>query len=611
MTPPAFERAADLDRLTQRLGRERAARQEAERIAEASIRDLYDRQNALVLLRSIAYAANEATSVDEAMQAALNLVCRYVGWPCGHVFFVDDEGGLVSSSIWHDDGTGFDAIRRQTEATAFAAGVGLPGEVLLGGESIWIENVRTHDNFPRARGVVDVGVGAAFGMPVVVGSSVRAVLEFFHRRVFAPNPELLGLMEQVGALLGRVIEREESSAALRRSNARLEQALSDLRSAQQAVIQQERLRALGQMASGIAHDFNNALVPIVGFTELILKSPKFAIDTNTRESLGYVLTAARDAAAVVSRLREFYRVRAKADVLTNVALGALARQVVELTRPRWYNEALARGVRIAVETDLSDIPPILGHEPELREAITNLMLNAIDALTDGGTITLRTTAAADQVTLALVDTGIGMSEETLSRCLDPFFTTKGDKGSGLGLGMVYGIVQRHQARLNIDSTLGQGTTISMIFAAAETERPEPPADIAEPTARKLHIVVVDDKPIVRTLLLQMLAAEGHEAEAFESGVDAMARLESSSFDVVITDRAMPAMSGDEIAMRVKQLPRPIPVVMVTGFGAMMESAGERPLGVDAIVPKPVSADALRDALAEVTRPTRRDAGSGI
>jgi CheY-like chemotaxis protein len=297
-------------------------------------------------------------------------------------------------------------------------------------------------------------------------------------------------------------------------------------------------------------------------------------------------------------------------VFTNVALGTVARQVVELTRPRWFNEALARGVRIAVETDLPETPAILGHEPELREAITNLMLNAIDALPDGGTITLRTTAAAGQVTFSLVDTGIGMSEDTLSRCLDPFFTTKGDKGSGLGLGMVYGIVQRHQARLNIESTPGHGTTMSMIFAAAEQDSPEPSAETAEPAARKLRIIVVDDKLIVRTLLVQMLAAEGHEAEAFESGFDAMARLESGTFDVVITDRAMPAMSGDEIAMRVKQLPRPIPVVMVTGFGAMMESAGERPIGVDAIVSKPVSADALRDVLAEVTRPIRRDAGSG-
>jgi signal transduction histidine kinase/ActR/RegA family two-component response regulator len=556
-----------------------------------------------VLLRTIAYAANEANSVNDAMQAALDLVCRYAGWPTGHVFFVDDERRLVSSSIWHDDGSGFEVIRRRTEAIEFAAGIGLPGEVYLKGEPIWIEDVRAYGNFLRARGVADVGVGSAFGMPVVVGSDVRAVLEFFHRRVFAPDPNLLEVMTQVGALLGRVIEREDGQAALRQSHSRLAQALNELQSAQQAVIQQERLRALGQMASGIAHDFNNALMPIVGYVELMLGMPKFADDPDAADFLGNVLIAARDAAAVVSRLKEFYRARTEGDVFTSVQLDAIAGQVVDLTKPRWFNQALARGVRIAVETDFEEVLPIRGHEPELREAVTNLVLNAIDAMPDGGTITLRTRSTAGQVMLSVADTGVGMSEDVRRQCLDPFFTTKGEKGTGLGLGMVYGIVQRHRATLDVESDVGRGTMFTMTFPASEDERPAARSiDPARPTS-VLRVLVAEDKPTVRRMMVALLAADGHHAEAVANGIEALARLQQGTSDVVVTDRAMPMMAGDELARRVKELSRPLPVIMATGFGVMMHAAGEHPAGVDAIIAKPVSQQALRDALARVTQAT--------
>jgi signal transduction histidine kinase len=275
-------------------------------------------------------------------------------------------------------------------------------------------------------------------------------------------------MGQVGAMLGRVIEREQAESELLEANNRLSRALYDLREAQDRVVQQERLRALGQMASGIAHDFNNALHPIVGYAELLLQNPVLAEAPSAARCLRNILTSATDAGAVVGRLREFYRTRADGeDSAAPVDLGAVVRQVVELTRPRWYSEALAGGVRITVNTEIAATPRILGDAPQLREAVINLVLNAVDSMPHSGTIVLRTRAEQGRVVLDVSDTGVGMTEDVRRHCLEPFFTTKGQRGSGLGLGMVYGIVQRHEGTLDITSSPGLGTTMTLTFPALQ------------------------------------------------------------------------------------------------------------------------------------------------
>lgn len=271
--------------------------------------------------------------------------------------------------------------------------------MLVTGGPVWIEDVTTYPSSPRARGAVDIGVRAAFGVPVLVGADVEAVLEFFHVQPAPRDANLLELVEQVGTVLGRVIERERAKAALRETNLRLEETLRELQSAQEQVVQQERLRALGQMASGIAHDFNNALMPIVGYSQLLLDSPTLAGNSYAMRCLRTIFTAGTDAAAVVSRLREFYRPRRANEIELPVHLGDVARQVVDLTHPSWSTQALVRGIRIIVDTDLPDVPAILGLEAELRQAITNLVLNAIDALPEGGAILLRTRTTGAEVAL--------------------------------------------------------------------------------------------------------------------------------------------------------------------------------------------------------------------
>jgi signal transduction histidine kinase len=210
-----------------------------------------------------------------------------------------------------------------------------------------------------------------------------------------------------------ITEQKLAEGALRESNRRLEEALAELKATQEEVLHQERLCAMGQMASGIAHNFNNALAPILGYTEVLLKFPE-QLDDKGRV-VGYLRsmnTAARDAAHMVRRLIEFYRPRSNDELFVSVDVNALVEEATMLTEPRWKDQALARGVAIHMATDLERMPRISGSPAEIREVLTNLIFNAVDALPGSGTITIRTRAKDNHVLLEVGDTGTGMIERS-------------------------------------------------------------------------------------------------------------------------------------------------------------------------------------------------------
>lgn len=223
--------------------------------------------------------------------------------------------------------------------------------------------------------------------------------------------------------------------------AELSRALIELKQAQQQMLQQERLRAFGEMAGGIVHDFNNSLMSIIGYSDLLLQDPEMLADRETTlDYLKTMNTAGRDAAQVVSRLRDFYRGREIEDVFSSVDLNEVIEESASLTQPKWKTQALESGRTISLEFDLEKLPPISGNPSELREATTNLIFNAVDAMPEGGTVTLRSRRnAEDRVLFEIANTG--MPEDVRTRCLEPFFSTKGDKGTGLGLSMVFGIIK--------------------------------------------------------------------------------------------------------------------------------------------------------------------------
>jgi signal transduction histidine kinase/ActR/RegA family two-component response regulator/HAMP domain-containing protein len=398
---------------------------------------------------------------------------------------------------------------------------------------------------------------------------------------------------------------EHTALAVHQANlyGELQQAYRELRLSQQAIMQQERLRALGQMAMGIAHDINNAILPAALYTETLLEK-ETGLSPLARDNLRTVSRAIEDVAATVGRMREFFRQRPPQVSLMPVYVNKSIQAVIDLTRARWSDTPQQRGVVIAIVTDLAaDDPVILGVEGEVREALTNVFFNAFDAMPEGGTLTVRTRTMPDRkVQIEVIDTGIGMDEATRRRCLEPFYTTKGERGTGLGLAMVYGVAERHGASIEIESAPGKGTTFRFLF-------PEPPITAtmrapgaAPPTKSRLRILVVDDEPLIAKVLEDTLQPDGHQVEKAiggQAGIDAFTRSfeQGKPFDVVITDLGMPYVDGRKVAAAVKAKSSHTPVILLTGWGQSVLAEGEATQHIDRLLAKPPKLAELREALA--------------
>jgi PAS domain S-box-containing protein len=455
---------------------------------------------------------------------------------------------------------------------------------------------------PFSQRLAKAGLRSVVATPLLVESQIFGVLIAARR-----EPHSFGSGEC--EFLRQLSEHVALAAHQAQLYGALQTAYEDLRQTREAVMQQERLRALGQMASGIAHDINNAISPVALYTDSLLeREPN--LSAQGRDQLEIIRRAIHDVATTVARMREFYRKPESELSLAPVQLNELVPQVVDLTRARWSDMPQQRGMVIQLQTELADDPPvIMGVESEIREALTNLIFNAVDAMPDGGMLTLRTKVVGNaaecsrQVQLTVSDTGAGMDEEARRRCLEPFFTTKGERGTGLGLAMVYGMVQRHGAEIDIESAVGQGTTMRLIFSA--------PAGATDVAARSqtvyavptdLRILVVDDDPVLLKSLQDTLAGDGHSvvtASGGQAGIDAFlaARAQGDAFHAVITDLGMPYIDGRQVSAAVKTAAPHTIVVLLTGWGRRFVADEGMPLHVDSVLSKPPKLRELREALA--------------
>jgi len=419
--------------------------------------------------------------------------------------------------------------------------------------------------------------------------------------VKAPLRDAAGQVNAIFGISTDITERKRLYEELQR-------AYEDLRQTQQAAMQQERLRALGQMASGIAHDINNALTPAALYLQSLLDRDR-SLGSDARNYLAITLRAIEDVASTIARMREFYRPRPPQLAFLPVDLNKILQQVIDLTHGRWSDMPQERGVIIRMEHDFaSQLPMIVGAENEIRDALTNLVLNAADAMPDGGTLTLRSKAleptsadsSAGRVMVEVCDTGIGMDEAVRNRCLEPFFTTKGERGTGLGLAMVYGMTQRHSAELEIHSEPGAGTQVRLIFPAAMAGA-RVATDTDSPSSERLRILLVDDDPLILRSLAHALEKDGHlvtVAEGGQNGIDqfATAQQRGTPFDVVITDLGMPHVDGRIVASRIKSLAPAVPIVLLTGWGYRLQTEDGPPQHVDRVLSKPPKLHELRAAI---------------
>jgi CheY-like chemotaxis protein len=359
---------------------------------------------------------------------------------------------------------------------------------------------------------------------------------------------------------------------------------------------------MGEMASGVAHDFNNVLASVLGRAQLLLGRVE---DPTLRQWIEVIERSALDGARTVRRLQDFTRIRRDQPVVP-VDLNQIIEQTLEATESSWRQESRSRGIAVEVEIALTrPLPAVSGDPAELREAMTNLVLNALDAMPGGGKLRLGTTAAGGAVEVTVSDTGAGIAEGIRDRIFDPFFTTKGPKGTGLGLSMTYGILARHDGRITVASEEGRGTMFRLIFPALEGA-PEPPAAAATPTpgVASLRCLVVDDEEAVAGVLGDMLVAIGHEATVVGSGEEAVKHFQAEPFDVVLTDLAMPGMTGWEVAREVKVTMPGTWVVLVSGFGVELSPEDLRANGVDLVLTKPLKMEDIMNALVPATREER-------
>ena len=547
-------------------------------------------------LNELVEMSTRIPQIPELLSSVLQSTMRAVHANIGSIMLVDQERKTLR--IAASRGLS-DEVREQTE---LRLGEGIAGKVAELGDAVIVEDIEKDPRFARANNP-KYGSGSFICMPVRVGDRVIGVINLAKKedagttsptqRPFSPTDQqfLSALLTYIGYAVENARLLQEAQASARQ----LQSVVDDLRATQAQLVRGETLSAIGKLASGMAHHLNNLFAVILGRLETLLaKLP----DPESRRYIEIIQRAAQDGAEVVRRVQRFSRVQPVSRA-TPVDLNQLAQEVLELTRPRWHNEALLRQIRIDTALDLGAIKPVAGELAPLREVLMNLVFNAIDAMPDGGRLTVRTWADGQEVHCVVSDTGPGMTEEVRQRAFEPFFTTKGPKSTGLGLSVTYGIVQRHNGKIEIDTTPGRGTTVHITLPAAPPmARTQGSPAATEPTAEHLRILVVDDEPEVRSAVADMLGTAGYTAFQAAGGHEALAWLDAGQpVDLILTDLGMPGMTGTDLARAVRGRWPHLRLGLMTGWDETEAPVGEASSVVDFVIAKPFKLSALLSAYA--------------
>jgi PAS domain S-box-containing protein len=580
-----------------KIARDIGERRRADERVQTQVRRLH-------LLHDITRSIGERHDVNSIFQVVIRRLevdlpldfCAVALAPADESFLIVAAVGVRSSSLALELGLP-EKARIAIDANGLAR--------CLGGHMVY-QPVLADLQSPFARRLMGGGLGASVFAPLRVESKVFGIVIAARRAANAFTSGDCEFLRQLSEHVALAAHQGETYTAL-------QNAYEDLRRTQQAVMQQERLKVLGELASGVAHDINNALSPASIYAQMLVDGDAVS-GKEAREQLSLIHRAIEDAATTVSRLKDFARSRDEAAVLTRVTLEDLVRHAVALTRASWHDTLLRGGAVIAVDVKVApDIPAILGAESEIRDAVVNLIVNAVDAMPEGGVLTLCIRGAdpsahsnepGGSVVLEVSDTGTGMSEEARRRCLEPFFSTKGNRGTGLGLAMVFGTMRRHAGELEIESEVGRGTTIRLIFPTVPAAQAAVPAAVLRRPARRLRLLLIDDDPLVLKTLSEMLSGDGHAVTSIDGGeagigafMSALAR--GDTYDVVITDLGMPHVDGRLVASSIKAVSNTTPVILLTGWGRDAEIRDDPSIGADRVLGKPPRLNVLRHALAEL------------
>lgn len=364
--------------------------------------------------------------------------------------------------------------------------------------------------------------------------------------------------------------------------------ITERKLAQARAARSDKLRALGELAAGVAHNLNNSLTVIQGRAQLL--SMRATADESQKKSLDVITQAVSDCSQTLRRLLDFSRRNSTRNSVP-VDLSELVTSSVEIARPKWQTESARRTGSVEVRVDAPRSVMALADSSELREVVLNLIFNAVDAMPAGGLIEIGTGSEGNTARFWVADNGSGMSHEVIARIFEPFYSTKGEHGTGLGLSASHGIIEKHGGDINVSSEPGKGTRFEVVLPLYE--RPAPAVTVIaapETEAKPARVLVVEDEAGVRVLLNEAFRTEGHHVTEATTGAEALKRLDGEEFDIMVCDLGLPELSGLHVARWVKEYRPQLPVIIATGFSEMIAEEDYLKARIDDVIHKPYAID---------------------
>ena len=529
----------------------------------------------LTTLYEMGETLSSTLDLDDLLKKGLELLKERLGYTaCGILLLDRERDELYMKQLI---GGNLEEIKK----FKFRVGIdGIVGWAAKTGELVYVPDVSKDSRY------IPVGpcIKSQATFPLRVRDQLFGVLDIESDELNAFDEEDLKTLSSFASQMSISIENAQLFSDLK-------QTLQELKQAQDQIVQAEKLRAMGEMASGVAHDFNNVLAVVLGNIQLLLHQLDHLSPEEVREGLKVIERSSKDGAETVRRMQEFTGVRRDREFVT-LSLNEIIMEVVNITQPRWRDQTQKKGIQVGLTTRLGDIPVIMGNPSELREVLTNIVFNAVDAMPNGGELTVTTQPQAeDWVEVRIADTGIGMTEEVKRRVFDPFFTTKGVTNSGLGMSVSYGIIKRHGGEILIDSQLGKGTSFVIHLPTGYGEEEAVAKEVTRvKESRQARILVIDDEDSVRDVLSRMLKAKGHQVAVASDGEEGIERFRSEPFDLVFTDLGMPKVSGWEVGKTIKAINPKVPIAMITGWGVELDREKLSENGIDLSIAKPFNFD---------------------
>ncbi len=583
---------------------------------DISARKLADARHVFMLELSDALRGHDT---DKALGEASALMGRFFGATrvgYGHLDPIED---VFDYTVCWTEGTAQPLLGR---VPARAFGVKIVAK-LGAGQTVVVGDLQTDplsDEEATRATARAVDTRAILVVPFVRAGRLRTIVYLNDRVRRAWRPDEVTFMEEVAERTRQVIERGEAEAALRALNAtleaRVEERTSALRAAEEALRQAQKMEAIGQLTGGIAHDFNNLLQGITGSLDLVQRRIGQGRLGDIDRFITGAMGSAHRAAALTHRLLAFSR-RQPLDPRP-VQVNPLVSSMEELLR-RTLGERVELELALAGDLWLTRCDP-----NQLESAILNLAINARDAMPEGGRLVIETANArldetapaprpdampGDYVCISVIDTGIGMSPDTLARAFEPFFTTKPmGQGTGLGLSMIYGFARQSEGYARIDSPSGRGTTVTLglprFHGEDMSDDAVPDVSVTAPTEAGETVLVIEDEPVVRNLVVEVLADLGYRAIEAADGPSGLEALQSSQrIDLLITDVGLPGLNGRQVADAGRALRPDLKVLFMTGYAENTTLPAEFLEPGMAMITKPFAMEALAARVREIIAPS--------